>query len=146
MPDHLSVAADRSSTPELDTVEGPAGSTTSIDYAPECGQQMYPSGEMIPSAARTHNPFRIPTGVEDFSSPIVVQQEQLLGMDNSRISEDIVSVPLDDIQDQEVQPAVEEDEPLPMSDAPLIGAPFRLISFFAKYVSGADLVQQDGAR
>ncbi|KAK1428095.1 hypothetical protein QVD17_16923 [Tagetes erecta] len=32
-------------------------------------------------------------------------------------------------------------EPVPLTDAPLIGAPFRLISFVARYVSGADLVQ-----
>lgn len=31
---------------------------------------------------------------------------------------------------------------VPISDAPLIGAPFRFISFMARYVSGADLVSQ----
>lgn len=31
---------------------------------------------------------------------------------------------------------------VPISDAPLIGAPFRFISFMARYVSGADLVNQ----
>lgn len=33
-------------------------------------------------------------------------------------------------------------EAVPLTDAPLIGAPFRLISFVARYVSGADLVQK----
>lgn len=33
------------------------------------------------------------------------------------------------------------DKEVPFTDAPLIGAPFRLISFIAKYVSGADLVE-----
>ncbi|KAD0767446.1 hypothetical protein E3N88_43734 [Mikania micrantha] len=33
-------------------------------------------------------------------------------------------------------------DPVPLTDAPLIGAPFRLISFVARYVSGADLVQK----
>lgn len=38
-------------------------------------------------------------------------------------------------------PATEIDEKdVLLSDAPLIGAPYRLISFMAKYVSGADLV------
>eukprot|EP01018_Ginkgo_biloba_P004310 Gb_24301 [translate_table: standard] len=32
-------------------------------------------------------------------------------------------------------------ESVPLSDAPLMGAPIRLFSFFAKYVSGADLVK-----
>nr|XP_043609033.1 paramyosin isoform X2 [Erigeron canadensis] len=36
----------------------------------------------------------------------------------------------------------EIDGPVPLTDAPLIGAPFRLISFVARYVSGADLVQK----
>lgn len=31
---------------------------------------------------------------------------------------------------------------VPISDAPLIGAPFRFVSFMARYVSGADLVSQ----
>jgi hypothetical protein len=31
---------------------------------------------------------------------------------------------------------------VPLTDAPLIGAPFRLISFVAKYVSGGDLVNR----
>lgn len=41
--------------------------------------------------------------------------------------------------------AVHEDEKaeVPISDAPLIGAPFRLISFVARYVSGADLVEKN---
>ncbi|KAL8214827.1 hypothetical protein R6Q57_004276 [Mikania cordata] len=34
-------------------------------------------------------------------------------------------------------------DPVPLTDAPLIGAPFRLISFVARYVSGADLVQKN---
>ncbi|XP_074322548.1 uncharacterized protein LOC141659531 isoform X2 [Apium graveolens] len=36
----------------------------------------------------------------------------------------------------------EETSLVPISDAPLIGAPFRFISFMARYVSGADLVSQ----
>ncbi|CAK7343518.1 unnamed protein product [Dovyalis caffra] len=59
---------------------------------------------------------------------------------------EIVQIPLDDneVQDLEMQ-AVETDDKsgVPITDAPLIGAPFRLISFVAKYVSGADLVNKD---
>ncbi|KAF8397058.1 hypothetical protein HHK36_018696 [Tetracentron sinense] len=58
---------------------------------------------------------------------------------------EIVRVPLDEneVGGLEMQ-AAETDEKagVPLSDAPLIGAPFRLISFFAKYVSGADLVSK----
>ncbi|CAL4930836.1 unnamed protein product [Urochloa decumbens] len=61
-------------------------------------------------------------------------------------SEETVPVPLDDIQiheDDPRQPGADDaiDE-VPFSDAPIIGAPFRLISFVARYVSGADLVNQ----
>ncbi|XP_050213410.1 uncharacterized protein LOC126664861 [Mercurialis annua] len=55
----------------------------------------------------------------------------------------IVQIPLDDneLRDLELQTVESHNtEPVPMSDAPLIGAPFRLISFVAKYVTGADLV------
>ncbi|XP_039830426.1 uncharacterized protein LOC120691421 isoform X10 [Panicum virgatum] len=59
-------------------------------------------------------------------------------------SEEIVSVPLDDIQiheDDPRQPGAEDEiDEVPFSDAPITGAPFRLISFVARYVSGADLV------
>nr|CAB3496042.1 unnamed protein product [Digitaria exilis] len=66
--------------------------------------------------------------------------------DGSGTSEEIVPVPLDDIQIHEDDPRqpgadVEIDE-VPFSDAPIIGAPLRLISFVARYVSGADLVSQ----
>lgn len=36
----------------------------------------------------------------------------------------------------------EEKTDIPISDSPLIGAPFRVVSFFARYVSGADLVNK----
>lgn len=61
-------------------------------------------------------------------------------------TDEIVQIPLDDndVRDLQLQDAknVENDDAVPITDAPLIGAPFRLISFFAKYVSGADLVDQ----
>ncbi|CAK9142147.1 unnamed protein product [Ilex paraguariensis] len=58
-------------------------------------------------------------------------------------SEEIVQIPLDEseVQDTDSEAAHNEEEAdVPLLDAPLIGAPFRLISFFARYVSGADLV------
>lgn len=36
----------------------------------------------------------------------------------------------------------EEKTDIPLSDSPLIGAPFRLVSFFTRYVSGADLLNK----
>eukprot|EP00268_Persea_americana_P026918 TRINITY_DN2646_c0_g2_i1.p1 TRINITY_DN2646_c0_g2~~TRINITY_DN2646_c0_g2_i1.p1 ORF type:complete len:483 (+),score=127.45 TRINITY_DN2646_c0_g2_i1:1190-2638(+) len=78
----------------------------------------------------------------------------------SESTSDIVEVPLDENDIQEVEIKRErleenniwdvesqslkagEDDGVPFSDAPLIGAPFRLISFVAGYVSGADLVSK----
>ncbi|KAL9275100.1 hypothetical protein AKJ16_DCAP27046 [Drosera capensis] len=63
------------------------------------------------------------------------------------MSEEIVQIPLIDenkVQGFEAQCLIgHENEVVPFSDAPLIGAPFRLFSFVAKYVSGADLVVGD---
>ncbi|KAG6769662.1 hypothetical protein POTOM_025318 [Populus tomentosa] len=61
-------------------------------------------------------------------------------------SGEIVQIPLDDneVPDLEMQAAETDDKSgaVPLTDAPLIGAPFRLISFVAKYVSGGDLVNR----
>ncbi|CAI0474767.1 unnamed protein product [Linum tenue] len=64
-------------------------------------------------------------------------------------SGEIVQIPLDETEDENnseaPQDVVEDDsgdDNTPFSDAPLIGAPFRLISFVASYVSGADLVNR----
>ncbi|GMI96017.1 hypothetical protein like AT2G38580 [Hibiscus trionum] len=60
----------------------------------------------------------------------------------SKDSGEIVQIPLDDtdVRDLESRGIVGEENDVPLADAPLIGAPFRLISFVARYVSGADLV------
>ncbi|KAL5539998.1 hypothetical protein UlMin_043640 [Ulmus minor] len=64
----------------------------------------------------------------------------------SEESSEIVQIPLEEneVRDLESQ-AAENDEKdgIPLSDAPLIGAPFRLISFVSRYVSGADLVSKN---
>lgn len=63
-------------------------------------------------------------------------------------SDEIVQIPLDEnerhLTDLEAGNNAEQTE-VPISDAPLIGAPFRLISFVARYVSGADLVEKNSA-
>lgn len=67
------------------------------------------------------------------------------GFDKPRINEEIMPVPLDDIQihEDDLQPrGLDETAEVPFTDAPIVGAPFRLISFVARYVSGADLVDQ----
>lgn len=63
-------------------------------------------------------------------------------------SGEIVQIPLNETEAQtsELQSGGAEYESMaavPLSDAPLIGAPFRFISFVAGYVSGADLVDKN---
>ncbi|XP_058214794.1 uncharacterized protein LOC131326176 isoform X3 [Rhododendron vialii] len=60
-------------------------------------------------------------------------------------SEEIVQIPLDEkeIGDPRLPPPHHDEKiDVPLTDAPLIGAPFRFISFMARYVSGADLVNK----
>lgn len=73
-----------------------------------------------------------------------------IGVNSSEIeSDEIVQIPLDENEvqsaDVEVTNVDEDEEEVPLTNAPLIGAPFRLISFFARYVSGADLVNKNSA-
>lgn len=62
---------------------------------------------------------------------------------SDEISE-IVQIPLEENEVRNLELSVETDKnaAVPLIDAPLIGAPFRLMSFVARYVSGADLVNQ----
>ncbi|GMP86165.1 hypothetical protein CsSME_00039047 [Camellia sinensis var. sinensis] len=60
-------------------------------------------------------------------------------------SEEIVQIASDEneVRDPEFETIHSDAKTdVPITDAPLIGAPFRLISFFARYVSGADLVNK----
>lgn len=47
-----------------------------------------------------------------------------------------------DVESQVVVAGEEASGGVPLVDAPLIGAPFRLVSFVARYVSGADLAEK----
>lgn len=73
------------------------------------------------------------------------------------VSVEIFQIPLDENgaqkQDLEAQPPPstneagqgqgKKEDDVPLTDAPLTGAPFRLISFVARYVSGSDLVNDE---
>ncbi|KAF4402264.1 hypothetical protein G4B88_003185 [Cannabis sativa] len=62
----------------------------------------------------------------------------------SSMSGEIVQIPLDENEEHDdVEAQARENDGVPISDAPLIGAPFRLISFVSRYVSGADLVDKN---
>lgn len=80
-----------------------------------------------------------------------VDVEQASVIPSSFASEEpgeIVQISLDEneIRNLGIQAAYnDENTVVEFSDAPLIGAPFRLISFVAKYVSGADLVDKNSS-
>ncbi|XP_047980819.1 uncharacterized protein LOC125222331 [Salvia hispanica] len=58
--------------------------------------------------------------------------------------DEIVQIPLDEneaVKESNMDAAQNDDNvDVSLTDSPLVGAPFRLISFVARYVSGADLV------
>lgn len=105
---------------------------------------MSESADSIQSAERNHEMYN---GLQEFGAFARVLPEQVLEFEEeSRTSEEIVQIPLDDtpVRRAESQPAINyENTAVPLTDAPLVGAPFRLISFMAKYVSGADLVKKN---
>ncbi|XP_019186989.1 PREDICTED: uncharacterized protein LOC109181594 isoform X2 [Ipomoea nil] len=80
-------------------------------------------------------------------------KDDSMGLDSSEVeTSEIVQIPLDETEAEEATESeiIPDDqkttaEVVPLSDAPLIGAPFRLISFMARYVSGADLVDKNSA-
>lgn len=92
----------------------------------------------------------VPVKVENIGSDIV-DVEHAAAIPNSLVSDEpgeIVQISLDEneIRDLELQAANNDEKAaVPISDAPLIGAPFRLISFVAKYVSGADLIDKSSS-
>lgn len=93
------------------------------------------------------------TSVKDNGNSIDAKHVVGVTSNLSFVSDDtgeIVQIPLDDneVQDLVLHDATKnvENDGVPITDAPIIGAPFRLISFVAKYVSGADLVDQSSPK
>ncbi|GFP87400.1 hypothetical protein PHJA_000883700 [Phtheirospermum japonicum] len=89
--------------------------------------------------------------VEDQSNGELVKTNDGRGLENSSEiieADEIVQIPLDEgeMKENNVGLHLNDDERTDdvfITDAPLIGAPFRLISFVARYVSGADLVDKN---
>lgn len=145
-----------------------AGATSAPDFLADRGERVQNSNEVMSFGSSLQNIDKKDTAVNNVESQYAVdgrvQNDELLGsFKPSESSVDIVQVPLDknEIQEVEITPVpLEENEigkieprvleagenaSVPLSDAPLIGAPFRLISFFANYVSGADLVYKNSS-
>ena len=97
-----------------------------------------PINDKSPLEAVPMNDERISADIEDVEQTAVIPNSS-----ETDDSGEIVQIPLDENEARELElQAAENDRntTVPLTDAPLIGAPFRLISFVAKYVSGADLV------
>lgn len=98
------------------------------------------SGEIVPIQAET---------IGGDTDNVDVEQASVIP--SSFASEEpgeIVQISLDEneIRNLGIQAANnDENTVVEFSDAPLIGAPFRLISFVAKYVSGADLIDKNSS-
>lgn len=93
----------------------------------------------------------VPLNAERISSDTKATKQTAVIPNSSEThdSGEIVQIPLDENEARELELHVAEKSrntpPVPLTDAPLIGAPFRFISFVAKYVSGADLVANSSA-
>eukprot|EP00261_Vitis_vinifera_P009509 XP_002279159.3 PREDICTED: flagellar attachment zone protein 1 isoform X1 [Vitis vinifera] len=97
-----------------------------------------PINDKSPLEAVPMNDERISADIEDVEQTAVIPNSS-----ETDDSGEIVQIPLDENEARELElQAAENDRntTVPITDAPLIGAPFRFISFVAKYVSGADLV------
>lgn len=127
--------------------------TSEVGISTAVGSDLVTSAESSHLAYPKNAPYEHTTLMDPKFSTLV---EERIGQDNidlestvvisdsgPDVSGEIVQIPLDDndVRDLESQTLLtNENAAVPLMDAPLIGAPFRLISFFARYVSGADLV------
>ncbi|XP_016651046.1 PREDICTED: myosin-1 isoform X3 [Prunus mume] len=143
----LHVELDRQSA----TVELTSTKTSNITIAPpETASVIVPMSrsneDMSTSDQKLDSPEVAPIKQEMHSNGSVDSQHVAFVPElpiSDEISE-IVQIPLDENEVRNLESSVETDknDAVPLIDAPLIGAPFRLMSFVARYVSGADLVNQ----
>ncbi|XP_012091022.1 coiled-coil domain-containing protein 68 isoform X2 [Jatropha curcas] len=126
---------------KLDRQSSPAGLSSTTGH-----ELMVENAENVIVTNSIAEPGENITAVGLKFETLEVDRAAVVTYDAEPDSGEIVQIPLDDneLRDLEMQ-AVESDkmEAIPLSDAPLIGAPFRLISFFTSYVSGADLVEKN---
>lgn len=141
------------------TGEGPAStaeySAIGTDTMPETADttdSVPVLGPMFEIIKRTLSVERLDSIEDDVIKPrnggnyINDAEHEVITYSRERVeSSEIVQIPLDEneVKVTELEaPQTDEKTDVPLTDAPLIGAPFRLISYFARYVSGADLVNK----
>ncbi|RRT55831.1 hypothetical protein B296_00034811 [Ensete ventricosum] len=133
---------------DLNNVEMLDRASSPSHYVSEFKEKIKDLGETVQPSVELQENFGANNGINDMDSE-TVDQPGTPPSDEPSTSEP-ATVPFDEIQiHKEDFTGVKNNEiaeAIPLSDAPLIGAPFRLISFMAKYVSGADLVKQNSSR
>lgn len=133
---------------DLNSVEMLDRASSPGHYVSDFREKIKDSGEIVHPSIQLQENFGANNGIDDLDSE-TVNRPGPPPSDEPRGSEP-ATVPFDEIQiHKEDFTGVKNNEiaeAVPLSDAPLIGAPFRLISFMAKYVSGADLVKQNSSR
>ncbi|XP_030926844.1 golgin subfamily A member 2 isoform X2 [Quercus lobata] len=114
------------------------------DFLLESNENLSVEGKKLESGEIV--PIQVETIGGDTDNVDVEQAPLVLSSFASEEPGEIVQISLDEneIRDLGIQAANnDENTVVEFSDAPLIGAPFRLISFVAKYVSGADLIDKN---
>lgn len=146
------------STTTSNTTVVPVETASTINPMSRFGEDMSTSGqkldssEVVPLKVEIHSNGNMDSqqaasmhsnGSVDFQHPASVPNSSV-SYESSE--SEIVQIPLDadEIRDLELQSAENvKKEAVSLTDAPMIGAPFRLVSFVARYVSGADLVNKN---
>ena len=116
------------------------------DFLLESNENLSVKGKKLESGEIV--PIQVETIGGDTDNVDVEQAPVNLSSFASEVPGEIVQISLDEneIRDLGIQAANnDENTVVEFSDAPLIGAPFRLISFVAKYVSGADLIDKNSS-
>ncbi|KAF3331862.1 hyaluronan mediated motility receptor-like protein [Carex littledalei] len=132
-----------------ETVKGLSKSDLSqerrLDMSSPSVQTIQENSENLLRAVQVmQHPGTVPVNADssnDTTITVDIDQVQKLELHLPSLSEETMH-PLQavEINEEEVASSDEKTEGVPISDAPLIGAPFRLFSFVAKFVAGSDLV------
>ncbi|KAM1386885.1 myosin-1-like isoform X1 [Malus sylvestris] len=137
----------RSPTVELTSTASTAESNTAV-VPPETVSVIDPRSneDMSTSDQKLDSPKDVPIKQEMHSNGNVDSEHAALVPElpvSDEISE-IVQIPLEENEVGNLEVSLEDDKnaAVPLIEAPLIGAPFRLMSYVARYVSGADLVNK----
>jgi hypothetical protein len=152
-----SARGELASTTTSNTTVVPVETAGTINPMSRFGEDMSTAGqkldssEVVPLKVEIHSNGNMDSqqaasmhtnGNVDFQHPASVSNSSI-SYESSE--SEIVQIPLDadEVQDLELQSAENvKKEAVSLTDAPMIGAPFRLVSFVARYVSGADLVNK----